>query len=67
MSSCSALRAVSTLKKWQTQKPEAIVKVHVDPLRGLLPFHIRQVCYAFDMPKADRKALGNFVKTLYAL
>jgi succinyl-CoA synthetase beta subunit len=48
-------------------KPEAIVKVHVDPLRGLLPFHIRQVCFAFDMPKEERKALGTFVTTLYNL
>ncbi len=48
-------------------KPEAIVKVHVDPLRGLLPYHIRQVCYAFDLSKADRKSLGTFVKTLYKL
>ena len=48
-------------------KPEAIVKVHVDPLRGLLPYQIRQICYAFDMSKEDRKALGKFVKTLYNL
>ena len=48
-------------------KPEAIVKVHVDPMRGLLPYQIRQICYAFDISKEDRKALGKFVKTLYNL
>jgi len=49
------------------KNPEAIVKVHVDPMRGLLDFHIRQVCFAFDMSKENRKALGTFVKTLYKL
>ena len=48
-------------------KPEAIVKIHVDPLRGLLPYQIRQVCYAFDIPDEQKKALGKFVKTLYNL
>lgn len=48
-------------------KPEAIVKIHVDPLRGLQPYQIRQVCYAFDIPKEQKKALGTFVKTLYNL
>jgi succinyl-CoA synthetase beta subunit len=48
-------------------KPEAIVKIHVDPLRGLQPYQIRQVCYAFDIPKEQKKALGSFVKTLYNL
>lgn len=48
-------------------KPEAIVKVHVDPMRGLQPYQIRQVCYAFDIPNEQKKALGTFVKTLYNL
>lgn len=48
-------------------KPEAIVKIHVDPMRGLLPYQIRQVCHAFDIPKEQKKALGTFVKTLYNL
>jgi succinyl-CoA synthetase beta subunit len=48
-------------------KPEAIVKVHVDPMRGLQPYQIRQVCHAFDIPKDQKKALGTFVKTLYNL
>lgn len=48
-------------------KPEAIVKIHVDPMRGLQPYQIRQVCYAFDIPKEQKKALGTFVKTLYNL
>jgi succinyl-CoA synthetase beta subunit len=48
-------------------KPEAIVKVHVDPMRGLQPYQIRQVCYAFDIPNDQKKALGTFVKTLYNL
>lgn len=47
--------------------PEKIVKVAVDPRRGLLDHHIRKVCYAFDMSKENRKALGVFVKTLYKL
>lgn len=47
--------------------PEAIVKVPVCPQRGLLDHHIRAVCYAFDMEKAQRKALGTFVKTLFEL
>lgn len=47
--------------------PEKIVKVAVDPRRGLLDHHIRKVCYAFEMSKENRKALGVFVKTLYKL
>lgn len=48
-------------------KPEAIVKVAVDPRRGLLDYHIREVCYAFEMSKENRKSLGKFVKTLFKL
>ena len=49
------------------KNPKAIVKVHLDPIRGLLDYHIRQVCLAFDLEKSQRKSLGNFVKTLYKL
>lgn len=49
------------------RNPEAIVKVPVDHMRGLLDFQIRQVCYAFDMPKEHQKALGKFVRTLFNL
>lgn len=48
-------------------KPEAIAKVHVDPERGLLDYHIREVCYAFPMSKENRKALGVFIQTLFNL
>lgn len=47
--------------------PEAIVKVPVSPQSGILDFHLRQVCYAFDMEKNERKDLGRFVKTLFDL
>lgn len=48
-------------------KPEAIVKVHIDPLRGLQPYEIRHVCHAFNIPNEQKKALGGVVKTLYNL
>ncbi|MFA5505746.1 MAG: ADP-forming succinate--CoA ligase subunit beta [Vulcanimicrobiota bacterium] len=49
------------------RNPGAIAKVHVDPIRGLQDYHIREVCYAFDMPKEHQKALGKFVKKLFEL
>lgn len=49
------------------RNPEAIVKVPVDPSLGLLDYHIRKVCFAFDLSKESRKALGGFVKTLFDL
>ncbi len=48
-------------------QPEAIVKVAVSPQRGILDYHLRQVCYAFDMEKNERKDLGRFVRTLFDL
>ena len=47
--------------------PDKIAKIHTSPQRGLQPHHIRQVMYAFDLPKEHAKSLGKFVKTLYQL
>lgn len=47
--------------------PEAIVKVPVSPQRGLLDYHIRQVCHAFPLDKQVRKDLAVFVKALFDL
>ncbi len=47
--------------------PEAIVKVHVSPQRGLLDHHIRRVAFAFDLDKQQRKDLTVMLKTLFAM
>ncbi|MGE0488841.1 MAG: ADP-forming succinate--CoA ligase subunit beta [Vulcanimicrobiota bacterium] len=49
------------------EHPDQIARIHTSPQRGLLDHHVRAVMYAFDVPDQQRKDLGRFVKTLYAL
>ncbi len=45
--------------------PDKIARIHVSQQRGLLPHHQREVAYAFDLPKEERKQLMSVVKTLW--
>jgi len=47
--------------------PEKIIKVHVDPLTGILPFHCRQVAYSLDLPSEAIKPFVSLLTRLYDL
>lgn len=47
--------------------PEKIIKVHVDPLTGILPYHCRQVAYSMDLPPEAIKSFVSLLTQLYAL
>lgn len=47
--------------------PEAIVKVHVSPQRGLLDYHVRKVGFAFELDKQQRKDLTVMLRSLYSV
>lgn len=47
--------------------PEKIIKVHVDPLTGILPYHCRQVAYSMDLPSEAVKPFAALLTHLYEL
>lgn len=47
--------------------PDRIVKVHVDPLAGLQPYHGRQVAYDLDLPAEAVKPFMTLLAALYKL
>lgn len=47
--------------------PEKIIKVHVDPLTGILPYHCRQVAYSLDLPSEAIKPFVALLTRLYDL
>ena len=47
--------------------PEKLVKVHVDPLTGILPYHCRQVAYSMDLPPEAVKPFTSMLTRLYDL
>ena len=46
-------------------KPEAIVRVHVDPLLGLQPFQVREVVFAAGLSGEAAKGVGKTLQNLY--
>jgi len=46
------------------ETPEKIIKEHVDPATGLLPFQARKLAFALDL---DKVAAGNLAKTILKL
>lgn len=46
-------------------KPEAIVRLHVDPLVGLLPYQVREVVFAAGLEGAAAKGVGRTLTHLY--
>lgn len=46
-------------------KPEAIVKTHVDPLLGLLPYQVREIVYAAGLTGDAAKGVGTTLTKLY--
>ncbi len=47
--------------------PEKIIKVRVDPLTGIQGYHLRQVGFGLDLPKAALKEFSALLKNLYTL
>ena len=47
--------------------PEKIIRVHVDPLIGIQPFHCRQVAYQMDLPPESVKPFIAMLTDLYRL
>ncbi|MDZ7762269.1 MAG: ADP-forming succinate--CoA ligase subunit beta [Desulfovermiculus sp.] len=47
--------------------PEKIIKVSVDPMLGIQPYHCRQVAFGLDLPGEARKECMALVSGLYKL
>ncbi|MBF0234294.1 MAG: ADP-forming succinate--CoA ligase subunit beta, partial [Desulfamplus sp.] len=47
--------------------PEKIIKVYIDPLCGIQPYHIRDLAFGLDIPADAMKPFSGMVKQLYAL
>ncbi|MFP4429445.1 MAG: ADP-forming succinate--CoA ligase subunit beta, partial [Desulfovermiculus sp.] len=45
--------------------PEKIIKVGVDPMLGIQPYHCRQVAFGLDLPPEARKECMSLVGNLY--
>ena len=46
-------------------KPEAIVRAHVDPLLGLLPYQVREIAFAAGLEGDAAKGVGRTLTHLY--
>ncbi|MDI9349095.1 MAG: ADP-forming succinate--CoA ligase subunit beta [Candidatus Symbiobacter sp.] len=45
--------------------PEKILKITVDPVVGLMPFHVRRLAFGLGLVGKEAAALGVFVKGMY--
>ncbi len=52
------------IEKVAAETPELIIKEHVDPATGLLPFQARKLAFALDL---DKQAAGNLAKVILKL
>ena len=46
-------------------KPEAIVRTHVDPLLGLLPYQVREIVFSAGLTGDAAKGVGRTLNSLY--
>jgi succinyl-CoA synthetase beta subunit len=46
-------------------KPEALVKIHVDPLLGLLPYEVRELTFGAGLEGDVAKGVGKTLQNLY--
>lgn len=49
------------------EKPEAIVKVYVDPLAGLQAFQVNELSFALGLSKEEKKSFSKICTQLYKL
>ena len=47
--------------------PEKIIKVHINPLSGILPFHCRKVAFGLNLPAPVIKEFSQMLSKLYQL
>src|SRR5207248_3652551 len=47
------------------ESPEKLARLHVEPLAGLLPFHIRQLCFDAGIPAAETKQVAHVIEGAY--
>jgi succinyl-CoA synthetase beta subunit len=47
------------------ESPEKLARLHVDPLMGLQPFHVRRLCFAAGIPAAEVKQVGAIIEGAY--
>jgi|GEM_PF-1067721 len=47
--------------------PSQIVKINIDLLTGIMPFHIRKLHHSLGLQERDHDAFSNIVKTLYTI
>ena len=52
------------IEKVAAETPEKIIKEHVDPATGLLPFQARKLAFSLDL---DKQAAGNLAKAILKL
>ncbi len=49
------------------ERPDAIIKILVDPLAGLQPFQISEMAFSLNLSKEEKKAFGTLCAELYTL
>ena len=47
------------------ESPEKLARLHVDPLMGLQPFHVRRLCFAAGIPAGEVKQVGAIIEGAY--
>ncbi len=47
--------------------PEKIIRVHIDPLAGIQPYHCREVAFGLNLPPAAMKMLTAMLGNLYRM
>ncbi|MCU0597674.1 MAG: ADP-forming succinate--CoA ligase subunit beta [Desulfobacterales bacterium] len=50
-----------------SHSPEKIIKIHINPLNGIQPFHCRQAAYGLNIPAPAISAFSQMLKNLYKL
>ncbi|MBN1930858.1 MAG: ADP-forming succinate--CoA ligase subunit beta [Desulfobacterales bacterium] len=56
-----------SIEEVAAETPEKIIKVYVDPLLGIMPYHTRALAFKLNIPKAGMKQFGQLVNGLYNL
>jgi len=56
-----------SIEEVAAETPEKIIKVYVDPLMGIMPYHTRSLAFKLNIPKAGMKQFSQLVTGLYNL
>jgi succinyl-CoA synthetase beta subunit len=55
------------IEKVASETPEKIIKVYIDPLMGIQPYHSRQVAFGLQLPPQTMKSFVVMLSNLYRL